>query len=461
MIRADGIVFLTAAAGRCGGGCGAPALAPNEMHADLDFLFEKIEQVHPKPYAYVSRSRFADLRKALYERIDRPMTAPEFYWLVAPAVASLRSSHTLLHPPEAQFKTYQQLGGAVYPLAVRFADRQVILADALGPPGLPIGGQILTINGRDAGEFLARLAKRLPDERRSAAPTMLQRPRTLQLLLWLACGGRQPLQLRVRDAAGPDLPRRGSIGIADHALPPLYAHQVRRRLEARNYKWQWFPYTRRFVEDANAAVVTIDSFTDPHWYTLFLADTFRELREKNTADLIIDLRRNRGGSVLLAEVLLALLTDRPFRLYKKVTCKGPGGGPVTLDPPEVRPGRGSRQFSGRVYVLIGRGTASASVAFAAAVKHYGLGVLVGQETGGRNAVYGSPRRFRLPHSGLRLSVASNHAVVVGPDAPDRGVRPHHEVRQTSQDSARAIDTVLEFTLDLIRRQSWKKPHTAR
>ena len=369
------------------------------------------------------------------------MTPAQFYWLTAPAVAAIRSGHTFLRRPSEKFLTYQQLGGAVYPIAIRLAGDKVILADVLAPPRMPIGGQILTIDGQGAMDFLMPLAKCMPDEGRDAAPALLQRPRTLQLLLWLSRGGKRPLRLRVRDAAGQE---------GDYLLPPLHSHEIRRRLAERNYKWRWLPYSCRLVEDPNAAVVTIDSFTDKHWYALFLGNTLRQLQDRKPTDLIIDLRRNRGGSVLLAELLLGLLADKPFKLYEKVTVKLPGGNRASMSPPPIAPAKDVRLFARRVYILIGRGTASSSVAFASAVKHYRIGTLIGEQTGGPGAVYGNPRRFRLPNSGLQLQVATNHAIVVG-GAPDQRIQPHHQVKQTPQDAARNIDTVLQFTLDLIRR----------
>jgi hypothetical protein len=437
------LLAITAAWALCASGCRTPGLDPDELRADLDFIFQTIRQTHPNPYAYISKAGLADLHSAAAARIDGPMTPAQFYWLTAPAVAAIRSGHTFLRRPSEKFLTYKQLGGAVYPIAIRLAGDKVILADVLSPPPMPIGGQILTIDGQGAMDFLMPLARCMPDEGRDAAPALLQRPQMLQLLLWLSQGGKRPLKLRVRDAAGQE---------DDYLLPPLHSNEISRRQAERNHKWQWLPYSCRLVDDPNAAVVTIDSFTDQHWYVLFLGDMLRQLREGKPTDLIIDLRHNRGGSVLLAELLLGLVTDKPFKLYEKVTVKLPNGNEASMSMPEITPAKGPRLFPGQLYVLIGPGTASSAVAFASAVKHYRIGTLIGEQTGGPGAVYGNPHRFRLPNSGLWLQVATNHAIVVG-SAPDQRIQPHHQVKQTPQDAARNIDTALQFTLDLIRRNA--------
>ncbi len=66
------------------------------------------------------------------------------------------------------------------------------------------------------------------------------------------------------------------------------------------------------------------------------------------------------------------------------------------------------------------------------------------------ATYGEIRFFTLPDSRLTLAVPTDHSVAIGGKADGKGVAPDHEVKQTPEDTAKGIDTVLQFTLDLIR-----------
>ena len=88
---------------------------------------------------------------------------------------------------------------------------------------------------------------------------------------------------------------------------------------------------------------------------------------------------------------------------------------------------------------------------ASALKHYGLATLIGQETEDLTSLYGHSLHFKLPDSGLPVSVACKYLVCIGSKEDGRGVIPHHEVRQTETDTAKAVDTTMQFALDLIRR----------
>lgn len=434
------------------GGCGAGALATEELHADLDRLFATVGRVHPNPHAYTSKQHFARMRAELYRQARQPKTPAEFYKLLAPALASLRFSHTFVYPPKGPFQVYRELGGGVYPLAIRLAGGEVFVADIVGGSDIPIGGRILRVNGQEAGEFLERMARYFPAEGKDTDPTRLEEPPALRLHLWLVCGGERPLRLRVQGPKG---------AVAEHLLAPMHSAELERRLEARGPR-PILPYSWRMLPEADAALLTIHSFTDSHWYIRFLAGAFRDAARRNVGNLILDLRRNRGGTLRLAEMLLLLLADRPFKLYETILRRGAKGPWVEFPVPESDPGRTPPWFRGGLYVLVGPRTSSVSVAVAAAVKHYRLGTLIGGLTGGPRTVYGGTHRFTLPHSGLQVAVASIRATVVGSGKGDRGVRPHHVVRQTPADAARGVDTVLQFTLDLIRRrQHVRGPSSAR
>jgi C-terminal processing protease CtpA/Prc len=109
-------------------------------------------------------------------------------------------------------------------------------------------------------------------------------------------------------------------------------------------------------------------------------------------------------------------------------------------------------------VLIGARSFSASTVFASTIKCFRIGTLVGEETPDPATLYADTVYSELPNSELHIAVASKCMIAAcgGPDG--RGVIPDFEVRQNRQDTAKGIDTVLQFTLDLIRRSS-NKPNS--
>ncbi|MEY2493058.1 MAG: carboxyl-terminal processing protease [Verrucomicrobiota bacterium] len=109
-----------------------------------------------------------------------------------------------------------------------------------------------------------------------------------------------------------------------------------------------------------------------------VAALLRRLKKENIAGLVIDLRRNGGGS--LEEVIS--LTHLFIKPGPVVQTKGSNG--YTTVSSEPNPGLA---YSGPMVVLTSRQSASASEIFAAALQDYGRAVIVGdQSTFGKGTV---------------------------------------------------------------------------
>jgi C-terminal processing protease CtpA/Prc len=108
-------------------------------------------------------------------------------------------------------------------------------------------------------------------------------------------------------------------------------------------------------------------------------------------------------------------------------------------------------FEGNIYLLIGNYTFSSAADFAAVFKDFRWGTLIGEETGGLATSYGDILPFTMPYSQLNFGVSHKYFVRPAGFDDGKGVLPDYEVKQTSADLKEGIDTVLEFTKNLIKK----------
>ncbi len=371
------------------------SIPPEKLKADLRFLHETIERVHPNMYAHTSRTQYVNILHELDRNCDHAMGASEFYLYARAAVVCLKDTHTRIEPP----------------------------SNFIMPP--------ITESMRTLG---ARLNKILNDDKDQK-----------------------------RDAPYVPAPRK---------------------------KEYTGPYSHHFFPEHNTCLMVLDSFGDPSQikqYAQNFQDTFRVMKEKGITNLIIDVRENRGGCGWIADELLTYLANKPFRQIERIEqrivpeffafCEQYGvdsvkvmadeygidlkdlksrgdydrGLTVTGRIPFKNPRALPDRFKGSIYLLIGEPTFSTAANFAAAVKAFEIGTLIGQETSGEKDHYGQILPIQLPNSGLRGQVSTARLVAVGGMLDRGGVKPGYEVRQRSEDTARGVDTVLEFTFDVIRK----------
>lgn len=150
-----------------------------------------------------------------------------------------------------------------------------------------------------------------------------------------------------------------------------------------------------------------------------LATQFRRAMEKlsDTAELVLDLRGNRGGAGNLAAALAHELSARPGSLGQMKFRNNA--------QPMAYPGTGDQAYGGRITVWTDEWTGSTAEILARGLQTNRGAVVVGSVTAG--AVLPSIVR-ELPSGGLLQYPIANYLDVKGEPLEGRGVKPDVEVR---------------------------------
>ncbi len=441
----------------------AKLIPPDKLKEDLDFLFKTIEEVHPNMYAYISKEEFSKYRNKLYNQVDHPMNPLEFYKLVAPVVASLKNGHTFIQPFKEELKKVAEGGGRVFPLSLYLDGTKVILEKNYSSTQLPLGEPVLTINGQPAAELFAKFTQLFPAENRNSNPAVLEQPGLLGWLLRLEFGPVESWTLEIRETNS----LAKTYTVKSVPLEKIIATQARPNNENEKNYYQYLP-------EYDTTLIGINSFgTDLEKFKKFLRESFQKIRNGKISNLIIDIRENHGGSDLNANALLEYLTQRPYQQFEQACIKISSraekgiaplrqqspqlfenkelGDIITLDLPLKTPPDNPLGFTGRIFVLIGPRSFSTGTSFAATIRQFQIGTLAGEETGDPTILYGNIINVPLPNSGLTVAIAGRAFVLAGGKPDGRGVLPDYEVKQKPEDTAKGIDTVLQFTLDLVKK----------
>ncbi len=436
------------------------SIPPDKLKQDLDFLFKTIEEVHPNMYAYVSQEKFKPLKEQLYERISSPMKPLDFYKVVAPVVASLKSGHTFMYPPSfkktSAFGKYVKNGGKIFPLALDWDGERAILAGNYTDQNLPLGGVLLEINGQDASVVIKRLSRYFPAERRHIFPWQMERVELLRPAIWLEYGPVELLNIRIKAI---------DYTTSDYVINFTTSDKIKTKEVPNNKKNSY-----RYFTGCDTYLIRLNDWSSLEGIKKFCNEVFEKIRDQKASNLIIDIRNNPGGNSTCAEAFIEHLTDQPYYLFEEAQvklstqfCSRYGvnvpsdaiGTMWTMKGQLKQSKPNPLRFKGRVYLLAGVRSTSTSTAFAAAIKYFGIASIIGEETADPTTVYGNAFDFNLPNSNLRVLSACQIYVCAGSKNDSHGVIPDYEVKQKPEDTAKGVDTVLQFTLDLIKESNSK------
>lgn len=357
LVAAFVLVSLCLPLARAGAGTGgAPSLSREQLVADVGQLVDFVERTHPDPYGASGKLEFhRAVYRLLHELPAEGLSRAEFHARLEPLLALTGDGHTKVQPLESPSDETEDGDG----LAVDFR----ILARSRSQPELDLfvqgsadlgvdllGARLLTLAGVDARE-LARRQRRLEGFENAFG--------NLQNLVWRLSSNKGlrdllpewdgvpviPAMFRTveGDEIAVDLPLgpvprswEGEDVRTDFALPPTrvgepsyvfldpertvavlrldntWAHrEVFESLVVSgegNLNWARNFYRRYHESDPPEDTEALVAGLPPA--TRLLARLVEEMEAARTQRLVVDLRRNSGGSSMLVNMLLYYLRGR-------------------------------------------------------------------------------------------------------------------------------------------------------
>ncbi len=454
-------------------------IAPAGLREDLAIVRAAFEEGHPGLHRFTSEREwdhaFADAEK----RLDHPMTAWEFYRVLAPIVATIRCGHSRVELPDTLFQVLNTTR-RLLPLQVRVqGDRAWIVRDLATDDERWTGSELLAVNGVRTHALLATLLAATPRDGfgETMAPQSLRRYRFAGMLeRMFGFDGRYEVELR--DPHG----RVQRTTIEGVTLP-----EQQQRVHARHPADDGNGANAEFelLDGGKIARLKLHAFagtvsdSDTTGIRGFFERSFETLRDRRTAVLILDLRDNGGGEDALGKILFARLVDHPFAYYDDLVLNGRGFSfekyVAHFDSVPARlcekrddgkyhlvghPNWGTQQpleprFSGRVIALMNGASFSTTCEFLSHLRDLHRATFVGEESGGAYVGNTSGRVVRvvLPNTRAQVGVPIlRYDLAVAPAKPfGRGIRPDVPVRTTVADWIAGRDVELAKALELARR----------
>ena len=412
---------------------GMPVLfSVEELRTDLHELRDTLEQKHCCLYEYTNKERMDSLFERQAALLDRPMPPHEFYRVLAPIAAAIGCGHTSLWMP-GEFWTHA--GDALFPLRIRLMDGYPVVTGYYGKAGsVPVGSILTRINGREAREIVDELAALYTADWYNRNFRLMQVQRRFPMLYARAWGFASAYDI---DYALPGRKTSAAVTVEGADIDAVRASV--------------FPPAElsfRIDEETRTGVLRISSFIyydREDMFRAYMDSCFAVLSAGGVERLVVDLRGNDGGDPFCAAALLSHIEHEPVRYFAE-----PYGRYAELAEPVPL---AAAVFRGRLAVLIDGSNFSTAAHLCALLRQHGIGVLIGEETGGTFTCNAATKELRLHNTRLRslIPTATFSSAVTTLDRR-RGVLPDRPARQRYRDFLAGRDTVMEYALQFLQEE---------
>ncbi len=462
------------------------AISRSDLIKDIDTLESWIMKAHGDPFRFTTKEKFALRFKEAKQSLKNTngMTGEMFTGIVMPIMAELRDGHSHVFLPNID-----KLEGQVFlPFRFVFVANKPYITNNLGDKNIPIGAEILEINGLKTAALFDKLSKVVIGDGNIKSVRYRKMESNFRLSKLLKIFGYSDDEYKIKFKT-----ENGSINTytAKALTQKEYLLKDKARVKMTSSIDMPNSVKKNNVSKAmtfntidslnNIGYLKISSF-NPHYfqesYSVFeteMNSIMQIIKEKNTQKLIIDVRNNSGGEDVYVLHLLRHLAKKKFSIFSRLTFKQnnykflPDGRHWDIDPKAFKLNdRGTydvtpilaedgpfpmgefepyeNNFKGGIVVLINAYTFSAASDFSARLHYAKRATFIGEETGGSyiGNVSGFSPGLELPNSKIGVSIAlvDIRQPFFDSNWTDRGVIPGIFIEPSVNDIIKDNDVVL-------------------
>ena len=416
---------------------------PDSLKSDVEFFFKTITDVHPNIYAYNSKQVVDEKKQYLLKAIDHPMSLFDFWLLFCPVANSLFDGHTGIDDYNVLFEEFRKCDNFPRNI-VNIKDNKLYFIKGFKLDGKDLSDrEIVSINNYYSSVIIEKIASFFSCESKDVKSLFVEE--NIHVLFPIVFGKSEEYVFRCICKEGdPDTVMLSkSNGINE-------------------YFQDFNEVEFEVLSQHKSALLTLNSFNiskdKSDEYYQKINNAFDSIIKSNIKYLFIDISRNGGGNSNYAIKILDRIISKKIKI---------SDGSVTLKTsPQIKQkytdyfyngkvpnffkiliNKSNRAiywkrngklttfnssfsivpvnpYKGKIYLIQGRATFSASVDLSSIVKYYKLATIIGEETGGLTAGYIDSYSFKLPYSGLSCKCSHKSFCEIGGKPDGHGVLPN-------------------------------------
>lgn len=453
-------------------------LSPEQIRADFKQLYRSLKRAHYDLFANISAADYTAAYEDYLEQFTQPLSRDQVNLRFQQFMALGKVAHAKIDLPMHAFQAFREQGGKAFPLYIKVVDEQIFVSENYSTETIPLGAQLISIDGVAVGEYLARLKRYLSADTEIMANGFLEF--YLPMLIWFEYGAQEHFSVTYQSGEAKRVTRkvaamsRTAMQALETSGPERLELGMEREFRMLDGQVGYLRPGPFFNTDPNAK-----DLWDTTNFKVFIDSAMQSFGENQAQALLIDLRNNPGGSNSFSDYMLQQIAHKPFQFAAQFSVKvSPESiaanakrlanaaqtkdsfsqkiaaeyaarktGDVFAYSIETVEPLSSGRFTKPVYVLTNRHSYSNAVFVAAIVQDYGFGTIIGEETADLATTYGAMEHFKLEHS--KLTVGYPKALIIRPSGDNtvRGVVPDIAIATPLIETR--DDPVLQYTLSHI------------
>lgn len=401
------IIIITLVVTNCYILLGQHLITVEQMYDDIDSCIDAYIKVHPEPYYFSTEDHFETIIEQLKNDIIHPMSQAEFYIYLS-RLNYLFDSHSGILMPESVVHDVRKINKLFLNDIINFDNGIFHINNHFDPRYQ--NNEILTINDIQTTKIISELKMRISQEGEYWAEEQINK--TWPIYFSSIYGIQDSVKIKFRNNNEEHSIVYRTCDIS------AWAECYRTKNNIQRVK----PFNYYFYPELNIALFEFNSFSTQYYQSFIedLADAFNYLNDVGISNLFVDISQNTGGddSFWMSFFNYIEAIPKQYIAYSYDTRE------TTNNSLVINKCYNNTTYQGKLYLIQSNKTYSSAVSMSSIFKHYNLGRVIGEETGGLcGSFINSSYKVTLPNSKIQFRISTKKQTEVVGEWNGRGVIP--------------------------------------
>jgi len=458
--------------------------SPEQLQKDYTLFRSILEESHPSLYWYTPKDSVDYYFEVGASRLKDSLPEYKFRNVLSYVLAQIHCGHTTVRASKAATKYSERIRSWMFPLNIKAWKDTVVVTSNLSRKDTNVmwGVLLKSIDNKPISAIVDSMFHHISADGYNLTHKYqtISNGGVFRSMYGSLYGLRTKTPIEYIDTTG--VLRKTEIGLGIQIVDTARIRREKEHPTPRKERRKLILESMRNIKidtGLNTAFMEVNTFASGNDLRPFFKSSFKKIRKQKIKNLVVDMRGNGGGSVILSNLLTKYISARPFKIADTLFAmkrrsryhgymqnyflnrlfllflthkKSDGHYHFTHFENKYFKPKKKNHFDGNTYILIGGNTFSAATLFTKALVDQHDVIVIGEETGG--GAYGNTAWLipdvTLPNTKIRFRLPLFRLVIDKTAQKGRGVMPEVEAGPSVNAIKKGEDYKMSKVLEMIR-----------